>query len=276
MSALAEQAAPITAYMRAYGVRFAVWVNDRALLPALLARLPPGARECHASREGFNCAVFRSAGAPAIWYVRVDTELQATVATEAEALDIFEGAVQFEVARRASLWTFVHAGTVGWNGRAILIPGESHSGKSTLVKALVQAGATYYSDEFAVLDRHGLVYPFSQPLTQRIASGGRERLTAAALGGTTGTRALPVGMVVSTSHTPGASWNPARVSPGEGLLALLRNTVRAQEAPARVMRLLARVAETAAIFEGTRGEAEETAALLLDRASWPSDLRNIA
>ncbi len=32
------------------------------------------------------------------------------------------------------------------------------TGKTTLVKAMVEAGATYYSDEFAVLDKEGLVF----------------------------------------------------------------------------------------------------------------------
>ena len=48
---------------------------------------------------------------------------------------------------------FLHAGAVAWGGRAILFPGRSHTGKSTLVRTLVSAGATYLSDEFAVLDR---------------------------------------------------------------------------------------------------------------------------
>jgi uridine kinase len=41
----------------------------------------------------------------------------------------------------------------------IAIPGRSFSGKTSLVTALVRAGAVYYSDEFAVIDRDGLVRP---------------------------------------------------------------------------------------------------------------------
>ena len=53
----------------------------------------------------------------------------------------------------------VHAGVVAFAGRAVVIPGPSHSGKSTLVQALVEAGATYLSDEFALLDEAGRVWP---------------------------------------------------------------------------------------------------------------------
>lgn len=267
---------------RAYGVRFEVRVNDPSLLPAVVARLPPGSRLCRRSgSEAFTCSVARTTAAPDtghtdVWQVHAGAELQSWTPDEKEALDAFEGTVRFEVARRAPRWTFVHAGTVGWHGRAILMPGASFAGKSTLVQALVRAGATYYSDEFAVLDRRGRVYPFVQPMMNRSAAGIRERLTAGDLGGIVGSRPLPVGMVVSTRYIPGTTWNPSRVSPGEGLLALLPHTARAQEAPARVMRLLARIVETTPMLEGARGEAEETAVAVLNRADWHPELRDIA
>ena len=68
------------------------------------------------------------------------------------ALDEIEARIRVQVATSSETRVFVHAGVVGWHGRAIVIPGESRSGKSELVTALVQAGATYYSDEYAVLD----------------------------------------------------------------------------------------------------------------------------
>lgn len=256
---------------RAYGVRFGVGVNDASLLPALLARLPPGARSCdQPSAQSFDCSVLRTAAAgdaghANFWQVRVGAESEARTTCETEALEAFEGFLRFEVARRAPLWTFVHAGVVGWRGRAILIPGFSFSGKSTLVHALVRAGATYYSDEYAVFDRRGLVYPFAQPITVRQEQAGIRRLTAEDLGITPGVRALRVGTVVSTTYAPGAAWRPVRLSPAEGVLALLQHTVRAQEAPARVMRLLARISQTAVTLDGPRGEAEATAADLLNR-----------
>jgi len=267
----------LIASSRAYGVRFDVSADDAALLPALTARLPPGARVCLKSSMGtsFSCSVSR-VGEPAggghadEWLVRVDDELQAQAANETEALDAFEGLVRFEVARRSPRWVFVHAGVVGWRGRAIVIPGFSFSGKSTLVHALVRAGATYYSDEYAVFDHRGYVFPFAQPLSLRSASGTTRRLTAETLGAEPVMPSLPVGVVVSTSYTPGATWQPARLSPAEGVLAILTHTPRAQDAPAGVLRRLARIAGDAPIVAGARGEAAETAeALLRYAACWP-------
>jgi hypothetical protein len=201
------------------------------------------------------------------WQILLGTEEQARAHNIVDALDAFERLVRFEVARRAPFWTFVHAGVVGWQQRAILMPGDSFAGKSSLVHALVRAGATYYSDEYAVLDQRGRVYPFAQPLTIRRASGASLRVNARELGAAPGVRPLPVGLVVSTRYVPGATWHPAFVPRGEGLLALLQRTVRAQAAPARAMRVLARVAESAVTLVGPRGDAERTAHDLLRRAA---------
>ena len=125
---------------RAYGVRFGLQVNDPALLPRLLERLPPGSRLC---RDAGDRALLYSvvAGtndtetASQRWRLSVGDRLEADVSSEVQLLQAFEGQVRFDVARLAARWTFVHAGVVEWKGRAILIPGASYSGKSRLVKA---------------------------------------------------------------------------------------------------------------------------------------------
>ena len=64
-----------------------------------------------------------------------------------EVIRALQTDLQLFVATEALSRLFVHAGVVGWRGRAILVPGTSFSGKTTLVAAMVQAGASYYSDE---------------------------------------------------------------------------------------------------------------------------------
>ena len=54
---------------------------------------------------------------------------------------------------------------------SLFCPGFSHAGKSTLVWSLVQAGAVYYSDEYAIFDEHGSVYPFALPIGLRLNDG---------------------------------------------------------------------------------------------------------
>src|SRR3954454_11600786 len=80
-------------------------------------------------------------------------------------LNALRKSIQLCVAEHAPDRVFIHAGVVIWNGEAIIIPGRSFAGKSRLVWAMLQAGATYYSDEFAVLDSDGLVHAFPVPIT---------------------------------------------------------------------------------------------------------------
>src|SRR5215467_11147446 len=75
--------------------------------------------------------------------------------------------IEHAVVHRSQQMLFVHAGVVGWRGLAIVIPGRSHTGKSTLVAELVLRGAVYYSDEFAVLDDTGKVHPYRRTLVLR-------------------------------------------------------------------------------------------------------------
>src|SRR5205085_12389371 len=110
---------------------------------------------------------------------------------------------------------FVHAGVVGWNGRAIILPGKSMSGKSTLVAALVRAGATYYSDEYAVFDAQGRIHPYARPLSLRGEEGApAKRCPAQELGGTPGNGPLRVGLVAAADYRPGASWRPRPLPAG--------------------------------------------------------------
>jgi hypothetical protein len=162
----------------------------------------------------------------------------------------------------------VHAGVVGWKDRAILIPGLSHSGKSTLVNQLIRAGATYYSDEYAVLDSRGRVHPYPRPLGMRSPGSDRgEKVNAEDLGATIGSKPLRVGLVLSTRFKEGARWRPKEITHGKGVLELMSNTVAARSQPERALTVLPAALKSARILKGVRGEAGEIVELILERAS---------
>lgn len=105
-----------------------------------------------------------------------------------EALRALESDLQLHVAVRSRRFVFVHAGVVGWRGRAILLPGRSHSGKSTLVAALLEEGAAYYSDEYALIAdpaargaRVGLISHYRRMIDDPVRIAAFERAIRAAV-----------------------------------------------------------------------------------------------
>lgn len=181
-------------------------------------------------------------------------------------LETFARDARMHVAATAPGLVFVHAGVVGWQGRAIVIPGVSWSGKTTLVAALLRAGATYLSDEYAVLDGSGRVMSYPQPLAIREPFR-RIRVPAADLGASVGVDPLPVCRVLLCSYRDGAEWAPTRLSAGRAVLALVPHTVSFRRQPEAALRVLRQVASNATVLEGVRGDAAELAAQILNDAT---------
>jgi len=184
-----------------------------------------------------------------------------------QALDGFESDLQLFVAETAPRRVFVHAGVVGWRGKAIVIPGRSFSGKTSLVAALVKAGATYYSDEYAVLDERGRVHHYARPLSIR-ENGHLERpkkYRVETLGGRMGVKPLPVAMVVVSKYKPGARWRPRGLSEGEGALELMSNTVSARRQPEAMLEAIRLVVSQARVLKGDRGDASEVVDFIFEK-----------
>ncbi len=257
----------------AYGVRIGVRVNDPGLANDLAPHLPPGAQCVKFSDTGHVYSLIveenDQSGRPR-GSVYVNGTPLARRLTVPAVLRAFEADVQLYVAEMAPEHVFVHAGVVSCRGRGILLPGRSFAGKTTLVAELVRAGAEYYSDEYAVLDSAGSVHPYARLLSIREKGGpGVTRHTAQALGGHAGSEPLPVGLVVVSKFRPGAEWQPQRLSPGNGALALLANTVPARRIPEVVMATLNQVVSVAAVVASERGEASSVVDPILELAAWP-------
>ncbi|MDM8519566.1 hypothetical protein QUF64_05915 [Anaerolineales bacterium HSG6] len=183
-----------------------------------------------------------------------------------QLFDTLEQHTELLTAFRAQDCLFVHAGVVGWQGKSILIPGRSMTGKTTLVKSLVEAGASYYSDEFAVLDKEGLVHPYPRPLSIRGNNGQAAHKTPVeSFGGQIGVELLPVGLVIVTEYQPESTWRPRKLTPGQALLALMDNTIAARHNPGHSMPILKQAVTGATALKSKRGEAGKVASRLLAR-----------
>lgn len=253
----------------AFGVRIGVRATAENLLAPLVSYLPAGWQP---DSSGTVERLYSIIGAkidrrPAVRrfsFLYGDVQQLARSAHSEELYEALEADMDFYLAQTARQGLFVHAGVVAWKGQAIVIPGRSQSGKTILVKAFLQAGATFYSDEYAVFDRRGRVYPYPRRLSVR-GDGGDEtsRLSAESLGSQTGTELLPVGLVTLTRYKAGAPWKPKALSPGRGTLGLLANAFAARNRPERALATLGRVARQAPVLSGNRGEASETVTSIL-------------
>ncbi len=185
--------------------------------------------------------------------------------TDAEKVwEALETDLELYVAEMATRRIFVHAGVVEWQGKAIVLPGKTFVGKTSLVLSLVKSGARFYSDEFAVIDQQGRVHPYLRPLSLRNAQGGpEERRLPSELGLACGRRPIPIGLVLSTRYRPGVAWRPRRVSKGQGVLELLAHSASARTKPERNLAVLRNAVQGAVLRKGSRPEADWTAKKIL-------------
>jgi serine kinase of HPr protein (carbohydrate metabolism regulator) len=261
-----------------YGLRLGVRISEFGFTERVEQALPHGARltqECEVDHL-FSLLIGRRESS------RTEAEPTCVVYSDAvpvarvegldSAIDSLKSSLRLLVGEFARDRVFVHAGVVGWNGRAILIPGRSFTGKSRLTAAFVRAGARFYSDEYAVLSADGLVHPFAQPISIRDEASFRGHpLTAEELGeGGIGTEPLIPGLVLVSRYKQGAVWRARRLSPGRAMLDLLSNTLPARRRPAAALAALEQVVVAAPSYRVTRGEADEAvprALRLLERAA---------
>jgi hypothetical protein len=255
----------LTRVLSAYGVAFAISADDAVLLARMAAHLPPGTAPADSLTPHRDYVLTRDGASAAAEYV-IEADAQ-TIGRHPDIEDVlhrFESDLQLHVAERSPDRLFVHAGVVSWHGGAILLPGRTFSGKSRLVAELVQQGAGYYSDEYAVLDASGQVHAYPRPIAlRRVGEHGvmRERVVPTPSPG--GSPPLRVRAVFLCPFRPGSTWNPRRLSPSEAALAIVPHVVPARREPARMLAYLSRLVTQSPVFEAARDEASGAAADIL-------------
>jgi hypothetical protein len=256
---------------RAFGLAIGIRVNDQGLLKAVAPYLPPDLKPISAPALKRIYSVI-AGGPPRDTHIRRlhvlygDVERLARTAEFGDLLHILRSDVNLYIAEHAPRRLFVHAGAVGWKGRAIVIPGPGLSGKTSLAQEFLRAGATYYSDEFAVLDPRGLVHPFASPLCIKSANSERQEMRPAEeFGSSIGIRPLPIACVLATHYRPRARWKPKEISKGLAVLVLVANTVGARKKPSRTLATLSSAVVTARVLKGCRGEAREVVDSVLEK-----------
>jgi hypothetical protein len=248
----------------AFGVRFRLSADSDLELAQMLANAPLGTEVCSAATTDARRLELLRCRESLRYRLTVDNEIVADGEELQSVMDQLARILMVHVANHAPDRVFMHAGVVGWQGRALVLPGASFAGKTTLVAELVRAGAIYYSDEYAVLDENGHVHPYARDLQMR--QGGRPEQTAVAvelLNGSAGTQPLPVSQVIFCQYVEQGRWLPQPMSAGMAVLEMLRHAIPVQRTPARVMSTLTKMMASATAVRSERGEASIVARALL-------------
>jgi len=236
-----------------FGARIRVTADTPEVLERIPALLPPGSTPCSPDDVDESFGILADVGGT-YRFTREDSPV--TKGDLGLAMMLLENQVRISVGLHAPGMIFIHAGVVGHRGKAIVIPGLSFAGKTTLVLALVRAGATYYSDEFAVLDQAGRVHPYAKPLSIRDHDQVQSDHEVERFGGAAGDEPVDIGVVAFTEYRANAEWDPQPISPGQGALKLLANTLAARARSAEALPAIRRAIAGAVLLDGPRGEAE--------------------
>jgi hypothetical protein len=247
----------------ALGVPLGVRVNDQRFLERIRSYLPPSIGSLRSSvvRRLYSFVVQRQADERNIQKYQLlyaNQQLLRRAINEDELLDSFESDVNHYAAAETRQRFVLHAGVVGWKGRAIVMPGYSCTGKTTLVREFVRRGAVYLSDEFAVLDLRGYVHPYPTPLGVRESKERKQmRLSPTEIDCAIATKSLPVGLVLVTNFQKNARWRPASCSHAKGVLSMIANSFSVRENPEGVLNACANAIHSALVLKGVRGDAKK-------------------
>lgn len=257
--------------VESFGRRLGLSLCHASLLEPVAAILPTGWRPVtmEATHRRFRLEWLTAADSSVHregFHLHDGDEFTRWAEDERMAVEGIETEIEHDIAEFADPWLFMHAGVVAWQGKAIVLPGASHAGKSTLTAALVEAGATYYSDEFAVLDPNGHVLPFPRRLSLRdgpLGPTGRLDLRHHAPCEDEPPVPLPIGLVAMLRYEANGELGARAMQPGEAIRELCQHMVAIQRRPADVLTTLNRVVQRKPVLDGTRGDAREAARWLL-------------
>lgn len=252
-----------TRFVNAYGRSISIEMDDADL--ALQLPYLPFSWESICPIDGIDRKYRVRTQTPDLFALTIDDETPVDVVGLESLGDRIEGDLHHWLATYTRGYLFVHAGCVSWRGCGIVIPGRSHAGKTTLTRALVEAGAVYYSDDYAVIDHSGAIWPFPRRLYVRpITPDPPHKLDPVASNWEIGQTSMRAALVAELRFDRVRGWEIESLSGGQGALSLLDNTVAARERPQDALRLMSKVMEGALAIKGTRDDAESSAQRLLD------------
>ncbi len=250
-----------------YGVKIGIRVNSREVLSRIFRFFPPYWKLAASNKVEHLLSVIVGNGENQASDLYRDNEKVNYFNDLESVLSNLESAIRSIISEHAVGKVFIHAGVVGWENRALVFPGRSHCGKSTLIRELVKMGAIYYSDEFAVLDKKGLVHPYPKYISirEKWLPGSQIDYPIEAFGGVQGKKPLKPKKFIFAIYGEDSSFKIEELTRGNGILELLKHTCCTHQNPAQTLNFFEKATEDAKFFQAKRCEADQFAQIVLDQ-----------
>ena len=251
-----EPAHPHQCSVAGWGVSARLSASREVLLRSALRGVPPGFRTSRRPLSGPLLPFRTSAGA-------ILTTLEGRAirlgVSRKQVTAYVESRLESLASTHSPRFAFLHAGCVEIDGHAIVLPGRSCAGKSTLVAEFVKRGARYLSDDLVPIDARLRAHPFPRPIGIRPVQGGAAtKASLTSLGLEPATRPRPIAFIWCGSFEPLVGISSfAPQSAAQAFAALLAHAPGAQVRPEVIVPILAGIARTVPVFVGVRGEASE-------------------
>jgi len=207
-----------------------------------------------------NLRVDRDAAGFSVW---LNQNLAALAVTLHDAALAAVKALDEAVVHRMKTFKAVHAGAVLIKEKALLLPGLTHAGKSSLVAELLRRGASCFSDEYALIDSEGCVHSYPRPLLLRNGGPLQSLVLPKELHASYAIRTAAVGWIMALDYGAGEVWDVHEISQGEAVMLLLRNTPHEMAQSPEMIEFFLRVATNAICYQGRRCDVAEAATHIL-------------
>ena len=189
---------------------------------------------------------------------------------DAECADILMGDSTHELADRSSGGLLLHAASLVWQGRGLLLPGRIASGKTTLSAWLTTRGFDFLSDELnfvptASASLQALTRPlnvkssarsvlrpyfdFDRHAAQLLSTPRGDLIPGELLRPAQPLRAAELSVIILPRYTPEAELQLQALSPAQAVFALIDTVINARNLPDHGMPELARLARSIPVHQ---------------------------
>ena len=144
-----------------------------------------------------------------------------------------------------------HAACIGWGDRAVLVPGGSGMGKTTLTGWLLRRGALFVSDEIVHVDTEGRASSFPRALVFKGAnrtSTSPAFVRAHVLGAATAAGPLTIAAILCVERRDRCAFALEPLSRGEAALRLMSALVNAENLEGNALRAVADLSRRVSAF----------------------------